>query len=81
MAPLTDNDGNVLSAKEDLFELVGPELIFVGSPETRIESIKRYEEIGVNQINLRVTMGDMPLELADRAVALFGEQVLPHFSD
>ena len=81
MGLITDNDGNVLSAKEDLFELVGPELVFVGSPETCIESIKKYEEIGVNQINLRVTMGDMPLELAERTVALFGEHVLPHFND
>ena len=81
MGLITDNEGNALDPKQDLFELVGPETIFVGSPDTCIESIKMYEAIGVNQINLRVTMGDMPMALAERTVSLFGEQILPHFND
>ncbi len=79
MGAITDNQGNALDPNDDLFELVGPEIYLVGSPATCVTSIRMYEAIGVNQINLRVTMGDMPLEVAERTVTLLGEEVLPHF--
>jgi len=81
MGLITNNDGNVLDHEGDLFELVGPELYFVGSPATCIANIEMYQAIGVNQINFRVTMGDMPLALAERTVTLLGTEVLPHFHD
>ena len=65
--------------REDLFEMVREEIVLVGSPQTCLKSIRRYqEEAGVNQFNLRISMGDMPLELAQRTVTLLGEKVLPH---
>jgi alkanesulfonate monooxygenase SsuD/methylene tetrahydromethanopterin reductase-like flavin-dependent oxidoreductase (luciferase family) len=79
MGLITDNEGNALDPKDDLFEQVGSELYFVGSPATCIESIQTYEAIGVNQINFRVTMGDMPIELAERTVELLGREVIPQF--
>ncbi len=80
MGLIEDNQGNILDPQEDLFEAVGEEIVLVGSPQRCLESIQRYhEEAGVNQFNLRISMGDMPLELIQRTVTLLGEQVLPHF--
>ncbi|MEE8304678.1 MAG: LLM class flavin-dependent oxidoreductase [Candidatus Tectomicrobia bacterium] len=76
---IQDAQGNPLDPGDDLFDRVGDEICFVGSPETCLHSIRTYqEEAGVNQFNLRVSMADMPLELAERTVTLLGERVLPH---
>lgn len=76
---ITDAAGKPLDRKTDLFERVGDEIYFVGSPASVIESIERYVEAGVNQFNLRVSMGDMPAELVERTIRLLGDQVLPRF--
>ena len=76
---VTDAEGNSLDPKTDLFERVGDEVYLAGSPASCINSMERYVEAGVNQFNLRVSMGDMPVELVKRTLRLLGEQVLPRF--
>ena len=79
MGLLKDDQGTPLDPKTDLFETVGDEICLVGSPENVLESIHKYQEIaGVTQFNLRISMGNMPLELARRTVTLLGEHVLPY---
>ena len=79
MGLLQDGRGTPLDAKTDLFEVVGDEICLVGSPESIIESIHKYQEIaGVTQFNLRISMGNMPLELVQRTVTLLGKHVLPY---
>jgi alkanesulfonate monooxygenase SsuD/methylene tetrahydromethanopterin reductase-like flavin-dependent oxidoreductase (luciferase family) len=80
MGLIQDGQGNALDPQTDLFEAVGDEIVFVGSPETCLESIRKYQKVGVTHFNLRVSMGSMPLELIERSVTLLGEHVLPHFS-
>jgi len=64
----------------DLFDMRGDEIYFLGSPETWLHSIRRYQvAAGVNQLKLRVSMGNMPSDMAERTVTLLGERVLPHF--
>ncbi|HZS08455.1 MAG TPA: LLM class flavin-dependent oxidoreductase [Blastocatellia bacterium] len=76
---LTDASGNPLSPGPDIFEATGDDHYFCGAPESVLTSIRKYVEAGVNQFNLRVSMGDMPIEVAARTVTLLGEQVLTHF--
>ena len=76
---VTDAEGNALDRNADLFELVGDEIYFAGSPASCIRSMQRYVDAGVTQFNLRVSMGDMPVALVERTVRLLGEQVLPAF--
>ena len=76
---ITDAEGNSLDRKTDLFERVGEEVYFVGSPASCIDSMQRYVDIGVNQFNFRVSMGDMAAELVERSIRLLGEEVLPRF--
>ena len=80
MGLIQDSRGNSIDPKTDLFEAVGDEIVFVGSPETCLESIRKYQKAGVTHFNLRVSMGNMPLELIERSVTLLGQHVLPHFS-
>lgn len=80
MGLITDSDGTALDHKLDLFERVGPEIYVVGSPATCRQTIEMYAAAGVNHINMRVTMGNMPLEMAERTVELLGREVLPHFN-
>ncbi|MDA2932833.1 LLM class flavin-dependent oxidoreductase [Acidobacteria bacterium AH-259-D05] len=80
MGLIQDGQGNPLDPQTDLFEATGDEMYFAGSPETCLESIRKYhEEAGVTQFNLRISMGNMPLELVQRTVTLLGEHVLPNF--
>jgi alkanesulfonate monooxygenase SsuD/methylene tetrahydromethanopterin reductase-like flavin-dependent oxidoreductase (luciferase family) len=76
---ITDAAGVPLDPKSDLFERVGDEIVFVGTPATCTDSIQRYVDAGVTQFNLRVSMGDMPAEFVERTIRLLGEQVLPKF--
>ncbi len=77
---ITDAEGNSLDPKTDLFERVGDEVYFAGSPASCIKSMERYVDAGVTQFNLRVSMGDMPVDLVARTIQLLGEEVLPRFA-
>ncbi|MCS6804621.1 MAG: LLM class flavin-dependent oxidoreductase [Acidobacteriota bacterium] len=73
-----DASGQPLDPRRvDLFEAVGDDIYFCGSPQTVLESIRKYQAAGVTHFNLRISPGDMPLALAMRTVTLLGEHVLP----
>lgn len=77
---LTDAQGQPFPADANLFDTTGNDHYFCGRPETVLSDIQKYvHEAGVNQFNLRISMGDMPIEIAARTVRLLGENVLPHF--
>lgn len=79
---LHDDRGTPLDPATDLFESVGDEICFVGSPETCLQSIRKYrDEASVSHFNLRISPGDMPFELAARTITLLGERVLPQLRD
>ena len=80
MGLIQDGRGNSIDPQKDLFEAVGDEIVFVGSPDTCLESIRKYHKAGVTHFNFRISMGNMPLELIERSVTLLGQHVLPHFS-
>lgn len=79
MGLITDDSGQALDHQQDLFERVGAEIYIVGSPATCRQTVEMYAAAGVNHINFRVTMGNMPLAMAERTVELLGREVLPHF--
>jgi alkanesulfonate monooxygenase SsuD/methylene tetrahydromethanopterin reductase-like flavin-dependent oxidoreductase (luciferase family) len=77
---LTDAQGNPLAPDTNYFEATGDEQYFCGSPETVLASIQKYVAAGVNQFNLRISMGEMPIEMAARTVTLIGERIIPRFN-
>ncbi|PKB83950.1 MAG: hypothetical protein BZY88_01175 [SAR202 cluster bacterium Io17-Chloro-G9] len=52
----------------------------IGSPEECVAEIKKYQELGVEELILRCQWPGMPNEDSIRAVELFGERVLPEFA-
>lgn len=76
---ILDAAGKPVPAGSDFVNVLDDNLVFVGSPDAIAASIAKYVDAGVNLFNLRVAMGDMPVEKIERTVRLLGEQVLPRF--
>ena len=55
-------------------------VIIAGNPESCIKNIKRYEEIGVDQIMMIMQTETIPHERVMESLELFGKQVIPAFS-
>ena len=56
-------------------------LAYVGSPETVIDSLERERKlINFDLFGGRFRFGDMPDEMVERSIRLFGEKVIPAFS-
>jgi alkanesulfonate monooxygenase SsuD/methylene tetrahydromethanopterin reductase-like flavin-dependent oxidoreductase (luciferase family) len=55
---------------------------FVGTPDRIVEQLREYEaEIGgCEHISMQVNFNDMPYDVAERSVRLFGEAVIPQFA-
>jgi alkanesulfonate monooxygenase SsuD/methylene tetrahydromethanopterin reductase-like flavin-dependent oxidoreductase (luciferase family) len=53
--------------------------ICVGNPEEVIRTMKRFEDIGLDQLVLVPVVGRMPHEKALESIRVLGEKVLPHF--
>jgi len=55
---------------------------FVGTPERIVEKLREYDEEigGCDHISMQVNFNDLPYDLAERSVRLFGEKVIPQFA-
>ena len=62
------------------FEQVLEGRFIIGSPEECIAEIKKYQELGVEELILRCQWPGMPNQDSIRAVELFGEKVMPAFA-
>ncbi len=51
----------------------------IGSPEECVNEIKKYQELGIQELILRCQWPGMPNQDSNRAVELFGQEVLPRF--
>ena len=54
-------------------------MIVAGNPDTCIQSVKRHEEIGVDQTILLMQCDQIPHEKVMRSIELFGKEVIPAF--
>ena len=85
MGPL-DIDRDELSA-EDLKESMAnrntsgsPVAMIVGDPDCAIETIERFEDIGVDELILVMQMGTVPHELVMESIKTFADKVMPEFA-
>ncbi len=65
--------------QRSLDELVGRHSAIVGGPERCIESIKWYEEQGVDQMILLVQAGELKHDDICDSLRRFGREVIPKF--
>ena len=55
-------------------------LIIAGNPESCIETIKMYEDIGVDQIMLIMQTETIPHDKVMESIELYGKEVIPAFA-
>ena len=55
---------------------------FVGTPDDIVEQLQEFDRAmgGCDHVSMQVNFNDMPYELAERSVRLFGEKVIPRFA-
>ncbi|MCY4729956.1 LLM class flavin-dependent oxidoreductase [Natronomonas gomsonensis] len=63
---------------EDDFRDAAESRFLIGSPETVLEQIKRYHDLGVEEITLRVQFPGMDPADARRSIETIADEVLPH---
>ncbi len=54
-------------------------VIVAGNPDSCIQSVKRHQEIGADQILLIMQSDQIPHEKVMHSIKLFGEEVIPAF--
>lgn len=70
--PLDANDPRLLERALD-------QICLIGTPESVLEQIRKYADLGFTRFELRVAPGDMPPELVAQTITFMGEQVIPTF--
>ena len=55
---------------------------FVGAPDDIVEQLHEFDRTmgGCDHVSMQVNFNDMPYDLAERSVRLFGEKVIPRFA-
>jgi alkanesulfonate monooxygenase SsuD/methylene tetrahydromethanopterin reductase-like flavin-dependent oxidoreductase (luciferase family) len=72
-------DGSIATAETEILPHLADEVCLIGSPDDVTAKLEAYEAAGVTDVALRVSLSDIPLDLARRSITLAGEQVLPRF--
>jgi len=72
-------DGSLATAETAILPQVGDEVCLIGSPDDVSAKLEAYLAAGVTDVALRVSLSDIPNELARRSITLAGEHVLPRF--
>ena len=86
MAPSNDYKGYDKMAekvRQETFETqIEHHAAFVGTPERIVEKLREYDEEigGCDHISMQVNFNDLPYDVAERSVRLFGEKVMPQFA-
>ncbi|MGE3908052.1 MAG: LLM class flavin-dependent oxidoreductase [Chloroflexota bacterium] len=73
-------DGRELTADTEILPLAADEVCLIGTPDDVSERLEQYVAGGVTDVALRVSMSDIPNEIARRSIQLAGEHVIPRFN-
>ena len=72
-------NGEMADASTEILPHLAEEVCLIGSPDDVAAQLEAYVAAGVTDVALRVSMSDIPIELARRTIALAGEHVVPRF--
>ena len=53
------------------------DVALVGTPDQVVAQVERYREAGVTHLIARLSLDDMPVEVARQTIELFGSEVIP----
>lgn len=74
---LTEQSRAGAAAPESVADRAAKGVLAIGSPDDIVETIRRYESMGVDQVMTWVQFGGLPHEQIMQSMRLIGEQVLP----
>jgi alkanesulfonate monooxygenase SsuD/methylene tetrahydromethanopterin reductase-like flavin-dependent oxidoreductase (luciferase family) len=74
---LTEQSRTGAAAPESVAERARKGVLAIGTPDDLVETIKRYESMGVDQVMTWVQFGGLPHDKIMESMRLMGEQVLP----
>ena len=74
---LTEQSRTGAAAPEPVAERARKGVLAIGTPDDLVETIKRYESMGVDQVMTWVQFGGLPHDRIMESMRLMGEQVLP----
>jgi alkanesulfonate monooxygenase SsuD/methylene tetrahydromethanopterin reductase-like flavin-dependent oxidoreductase (luciferase family) len=72
-------EGSAASTDTAILPHVADQVCLIGSPDDVAAQLEAYLAAGVTDVALRVSLSDIPTELARRSIVLAGEHVLPRF--
>jgi alkanesulfonate monooxygenase SsuD/methylene tetrahydromethanopterin reductase-like flavin-dependent oxidoreductase (luciferase family) len=72
-------DGTLATADTEILPHVADQVCLIGSPDDVAAQLEAYAAAGVTDVALRVSLSDIPNELARRSIVLAGEHILPRF--
>jgi alkanesulfonate monooxygenase SsuD/methylene tetrahydromethanopterin reductase-like flavin-dependent oxidoreductase (luciferase family) len=72
-------NGETATEQTEILPHIADQVCLVGSPDDVSARLEEYVAAGVTDVALRVSLSDIPTELARRSITLAGEHVLPRF--
>lgn len=66
-------------AQQSPDDMVNQGMIVAGDPETCIRTVRKYEEMGADELIICMQMGNIPHEKIMRSIELFAAEVTPSF--
>jgi alkanesulfonate monooxygenase SsuD/methylene tetrahydromethanopterin reductase-like flavin-dependent oxidoreductase (luciferase family) len=72
-------EGSAATTASDILPHVADQVCLIGSPDDVSAQLEAYAAAGVTDVALRVSLSDIPTELARRSIVLAGEHILPRF--
>jgi alkanesulfonate monooxygenase SsuD/methylene tetrahydromethanopterin reductase-like flavin-dependent oxidoreductase (luciferase family) len=62
------------------FRQISDDVALIGTPDQVIALLERYHAVGATHIFVRLSLDDMPPEVARGTIQLLGREVIPHFA-
>ncbi len=84
-APKSEEQRKLLRADANWWEnpswdyVYAEKMVICGDPDDCIETIKEYEEAGINRLMAQFQVGGMPHTMTMQSMKLFSEEVIPFF--
>jgi alkanesulfonate monooxygenase SsuD/methylene tetrahydromethanopterin reductase-like flavin-dependent oxidoreductase (luciferase family) len=76
---LVDDEGNIIPPdRTDLLDDLVKDRFVVGGPESCIEALKQYKELGITHFVAHIQFVGLPTELVQKSMRILMEEVAPH---
>lgn len=56
------------------------DVALLGTPDQVVAQVERYRDVGVTHLFARLSLDEMPIEVARQTIELFGSEIIPRFA-